>query len=84
MAERQGEEFDRMNKIKIEVDEFTAEYAGCGSHRILLRMEMSDESVAVWHDRLTRIIEGRKSIEEERLEQEAKLAQEQRDRGLLA
>lgn len=71
-------------EMKIQVEDFTAEYAGCGSHEILLTFNMSQESMLIWYDRLDKIIMRRKSVEEEELEKEARIAQEQRARGLIA
>jgi hypothetical protein len=73
-----------MAEMKIQVEEFKAEYAGCGSHEIELIFEMSYENMLTWHDRLSRILEGRQSKEEERRAEEERIAQEQRDRGLIA
>lgn len=72
------------HEIRIEVDEFSVEYAGCGSHRLLIRMKMSDESVIQWYDRLGRIVMRRPSVEQERRQEEERRAKEQRDRGLIA
>jgi hypothetical protein len=71
--------------IEIQVNEFAVEYAGCGSHQMLIKLRMGKDNMEILRDKLIRLLDP--EVDRVLLEQEAKIArqkiQDEKDRGLL-
>jgi hypothetical protein len=49
---------DWESNLELSVNEFYADYAGCGSHQIALHIRMDASNIKALRDRCNRILEG--------------------------